>query len=148
MSDPVEWLTAKLGEIETRAQAAEKEAPSPWRSYDEQGIVEHSGPDSTSHLHYERGIQLWDSEGCREGWRRLCMDEAVAAHVAEMHPAMVLQLVAATRQVLELHRVTTNTPDGLPGCVSCGEHSEYPEGWPCATVKALAAGWGWTEASG
>lgn len=175
MADPVEWLTARLDEIETRAKAAEEKAPSPWLSYEDQGIVEHSGPEETSYMNFERGNQLWDTEGCREGWRRLCMDEAVAAHVAGMYPAMVLQLAAATREVINLHfpnfRYVPMTKDrwlhlqgaeavamasrpdevwkGDLTCDVCGEEyglGENPRAeWPCDTVKALATGWGWTD---
>jgi hypothetical protein len=138
MSDPAVWLTRHLAAVEETAKAAEEAAPSPWISYEDQGIVEHSGPDSDSYLNYERGNQLWDTEGCREGWRRLCMDEAVAAHVAGTHPAMVLRLVAATRRLLEWHA-------GNHECVSAEDNCVWVTEPACESIKELAKGWGWTD---
>lgn len=142
MSDPVEFLRVKLDEIEARAKAAEAIAESPWTagelSHDEEDMVFAASPVKLGWTRPK--YELWGTED--EIWG----SEAVAAHVAGWHPAMALQLVAATRQVLELHfhPFDTNTY-----CVLCGwgEGDGNPEDgyWPCGTVKALAKGWGWTD---
>lgn len=101
MTDIAAFIEARLSEVQAAANAAAAECPPPWKSYPGKGIVEHSGPESTNTFSYERGIQLWDSEGCTESWRRLCMDETVAAHVALNDPAHVLRQVKAIRRIVE-----------------------------------------------
>jgi hypothetical protein len=148
-----QFVADRLTEWQTVAEAAGKECPPPWKAYPDMGIVEHSGPESTNPFHYERGDQLWDSEGCTESWRRLCMDETVAKHVALNDPAAVLRQVAALRLISGLHR-PMNPEDVLPliypvkpVCNVCADwdgrdrDGAPPVSWPCPTFTTLAGMW-------
>lgn len=99
MSEPqfTSWLSNRLDEVEALASGAESLAKSPWRA--DGGRIEHSGGD----VDRDREKFLWDSQSCTEDWQPLCMRHGVAQFVAAFDPAMVLRLVAATRQLLELH---------------------------------------------
>lgn len=77
----------------------------------------------------------------------------VVAHTARHDPAAVLRRIAADRKILAAHPYTTrviNPGCGLQsagfGCENCHNWDGVPEGrGNCATVLALAEGWGWTE---
>lgn len=128
-----QFVADRLTEWQTVAEAAGKECPPPWKAYPDMGIVEHSGPESTNPFNWERGDQLWDSEGCTESWRRLCMDETVAAHVALNDPAAVLRQVAALRLIAAIHGVNHQCVP-IPGLIGWTEQ-------PCETMRALASMW-------
>ncbi len=76
-----------------------------------------------------------------------------ARHIARHNPTAVLRRIAADRKILAAHPHTTrvvNPADGRPsagfGCDNCHNWDGVPEGrGTCATVLALAEGWGWTE---
>ena len=76
-------------------------------------------------------------------------DEGVARHIARQSPAVVLRRIAADRKTLDLHApITVEYDDNSPptlACRTCGSHFEYPTAWPCATLRLLAEGYGWTE---
>lgn len=164
MSDPVEWLTEKLVEIEGTAEGA-KACGDTWTH-------NHHGGDywlitgSESGSAYDTPVVVYD-EGAP--------NEDQAAHIAACDPAMVLRLVAATRAVLELHypnfRYVPMTKDrwiylsgaeavamaartdevwkGDLECDVCGDENGGGENprlpWPCPTLRAVAAGWGWVD---
>lgn len=81
------------------------------------------------------------------------MKQPASDHIALNDPASVLRRCAADRKLIDLHQ-----PDGgdCPVCAwpeSCEEDSEGNSEWyrsafdaPCATLRALAEGYGWTEA--
>lgn len=147
MSDPVEWLSEKLTEAEALARKTmrggspiDDEEESHWYVAGS-GMVRNDTERITDliHIHDAPHIALWD-------------------------PAMVLQLVAATRALLELHRLEWNhdyaivAADGYvtgfsnkptrswPVCSDCGTGDPFtPEDWPCPTMRAVAIGWGWVD---
>jgi hypothetical protein len=66
----------------------------------------------------------------------------VAAHIARHDPARVQREIEAKRAILAEHQ---RAPKPLPGmswypCRVC-TRDRYPQSWPCATVRALAAVW-------
>jgi hypothetical protein len=89
-------------------------------------------------------------------------EQVTHASWIELHPAFdaflpdpdaVLRRIASDRKILEAHPYTTrviNPGCGLQsagfGCETCHNWDGVPEGrGNCATVVALAEGWGWTE---
>lgn len=146
LADPAAYLAAALDEAEATARAAAEECAPPWKSYPGKGIVEHSGPVPNYEGVFEREDQLWDSEGCTESWRRLCMDETVAKHVAVNDPAHALRVVAAHRKLLASHRPGGWQDSECQECVHGADHygDLLRESWPCDTVKILAEAYGWT----
>lgn len=78
-------------------------------------------------------------------------DESVA-HIAANDPESVLRRCAADRKLIAAHPVNRDVinekPDGMHGfgCFTC--HNEdlltIGYGW-CASLRALAEGYGWTE---
>lgn len=61
-------------------------------------------------------------------------------HIARHDPQRTLAMVAAHREILDLHRRSDEVPwDSI--CDRCGTAIEYPVGWPCDTVLALAKGY-------
>lgn len=70
------------------------------------------------------------------------LDEpAQAFHIARQNPARTLAMVAAHREILELHKRSDEVP-WYSVCDRCGTPLEYPVDWPCPTIKALAKGYG------
>lgn len=75
------------------------------------------------------------------------------AHIARNSPAAVLRRIAADRKILAAHPYTTrvvNPGCGMQsarfGCENCHDWDGVPEGrGNCATVLALAEGWGWKD---
>lgn len=153
MSEPqfTSWLSNRLDEVETLVNKAESLAKSPWRA--DGGRIEHSGDVADR----DREKFLWDSESCAEDWQPLCMRHDVAQFVGAFDPAMVLRLVAATRAVLELHErwelpkldYIGNNDWRQVGvryeCWHCINSDESHMNWPCPTLRAVAAGWGWVD---
>lgn len=102
-------------------------------------------------------------------------DQYQAAHITFWDPAMVLQLVAGARVMLELHEpnfryvpmskdrwiylsgaeavvMAARTDEVWKGDLECdvcgdenggGENPRLP--WPCPTLRAVSAGWGWVD---
>jgi hypothetical protein len=83
-------------------------------------------------------------------------DARVDDHIAHNDPAHVLAVVAAHRRIVELHSryLHVTDPDYAndpqlareldedfeeSNCKTCGSYFEYPEPWPCPTLRALAA---------
>lgn len=135
MTHPMlEWLNAQLDADEALARAAELEAPSPWRT--DGGTVSHGGPVKD----YEKGDQLWDSEGCSDYWQRLCMTENVVELVAQHDPATVVADIAAKRAILDQHRFYLDGGAREQLCQTCGgEGVMNVVSWPCNTVRLLAS---------
>jgi hypothetical protein len=77
-------------------------------------------------------------------------------HIAGQDPDAVLRRIAADRKILAEH-----ADDGYGDCKRCadnhdgdcecgtvsysGYHLREQLGYPCATIRNLAEGWGWTE---
>lgn len=148
-ADAVEWLQAKLTQVEEAARAA---TPGPWfaNAYDADwdgtgheasiGTQPHAckWPDAAADIvghGYEGG-----------GVERL----ADAQFIAASSPDVVLRRVAADRQILAEH-----APGGMAEerdeteCRVCsgptpGFSGSWPSATPCRTVLLLAEGWGWT----
>ncbi|MFI5880827.1 DUF6221 family protein [Streptomyces sp. NPDC051554] len=80
-------------------------------------------------------------------------NEADARFIAANDPAAVLRRIAADRKILEEHPHTTrvvNPGCGMQsagfGCENCHDWDGVPEGrGNCATILALAEGWGWKD---
>lgn len=53
----------------------------------------------------------------------------------------VPDLVAAVRAVLDLHR-ESSAPYDTGYCEGCNQAQEFPEDWPCPTVRAIATALG------
>jgi hypothetical protein len=78
---------------------------------------------------------------------------SMAEHIVLHDPEAVLQRIAAERKILAAHPYTTRVINPLCGqesagfgCETCHNWDGVPEGrGNCATVLALAEGWGWTE---
>jgi hypothetical protein len=76
-----------------------------------------------------------------------------ARHIVRHDPAAMLRRIASDRKILEAHPHATrviNPVSGTPsagfGCETCHDWDGVPEGrGNCATILALAEGWGWTE---
>lgn len=154
MSDPVEWLSNRLDGVEALATAAEIDAGSPWTveeniPTDQRDLVVASSPlpGFTSPVY-----ELWSAEGSDDVYG----SPAVAVHVAGMDPETVLRLVAATRAVLDEHPPITaisDFPQPTPSVQRCSRccdidgdgHDWEPLPWPCPTLRAVAAGWGWVD---
>lgn len=71
-------------------------------------------------------------------------------HIARHDPKRILAMVAAHREILELHTAAGQLPATAGGwyyCTTCGsgEAYEYPTEWPCQTIKSLAKGYGIEE---
>lgn len=60
-------------------------------------------------------------------------------------PATVLQLVSATRALLELHPLYNGACDICLAEVEPYVEAVHMEPYPCPTLLALAKGWGWTD---
>lgn len=74
-------------------------------------------------------------------------DEGVARHIARNNPAAVLRRIAADRKTFDEH---AENPYDLGYCRTCTVHEEgwavpVPAELPCATIRNLAEGYGWTE---
>jgi len=66
----------------------------------------------------------------------------MAEHIVRYDPHSVLQRITAERKQLDLHR------NELGKCAECGQGYELMDwgpDFPCATVRLLAEGYGWTE---
>lgn len=131
MSEPqfTSWLSSRLDEVEALAKSAAS-CGDTW-THNKGGGNPHLITGSRSDA-YRNSVVVYD-EGAPS--------EAQADHIATFDPAMVLRLVAATRAVLELHK----DQGGL--CETCDPQgsAEGLVGWPCPTIQAVAAGWGWVD---
>ena len=70
------------------------------------------------------------------------LDPAPGKFMAANDPAAVLRRIAADRKTLDLHQNVAGK------CDECGrgyELSDWGPDFPCATVRLLAEGYGWTE---
>ena len=141
MSDLTEFLLARIAEDEEAAKAA---SPSPWKYGDVESVAGGSLYDKTrmiASLHYE---QPTDHDGTIV--RHLLSDEADAngAHIARHDPARVLAECEAKRRIVEVHAKIREAYPGMtieenPCCAECSAGGEYPSGWPCATLAAIAS---------
>lgn len=70
-------------------------------------------------------------------------------HMARHDPAAVLRRIAADRQVIAAHPVTSDVRDiriTSFGCETCHRRDDQIDGRGyCDTITTLAEGWGWTE---
>lgn len=140
MTDPSAYLAAALDELESLANEASNEGP--WFPNAESDQVMCCRFEDDPDCDHEYCDVLGDgfslsNRVLRGNVRLICAND----------PARTLRLVATHRKLAELHSWTTNAPGGMRACVSCGSHDEYPIDWPCDTIRALAAAYGWTETS-
>ncbi|MGW2371735.1 DUF6221 family protein [Kitasatospora sp. NPDC001683] len=134
--DLVDWLRAELDRVEQTAQAAAAPDGPTWTH----------NPGDHWLISGESGHPLVYDEGTPTGEQ--------ARHIALWDPAKVLRRVATDRQIIDEHQSIPGA--GLDGtrcvamdaCTSCGTYDEYGVPWPCRTIRSLAEGYGWTEASG
>ena len=133
----VVWLREALDAAEEVADAAREGGEGRWQQPDPErmpGFIvgDHEG----YHVAYDEGYPTLEQ----------------AAHIVLHDPAAVLRRIAADRELLDLH-----ADDGYGECKTCS----VPDGTvevngieyemlahapaPCATVRLLAEGWGWTE---
>ena len=133
-ADPVVWLRAALDAAERGAQAAAKRAWSP-------------------HWEYDSSVrQIRDLNNGNE-LANIYFPE-IGNFSAANDPAAVLRRITADRKILAEH-----TDDGYGSCKRCaGDHEDDCEcgtvsgyhlrehlDYPCATMRLLAEGYGWTE---
>lgn len=101
-----------------------------WR-YAPGGEVEYvSTPEMLLHEYAETFRVTCDSEGILPA-----VDESVGPHIARHDPARVLRLVAAHREILELHA------EAYEACRACGGY------YPCPTIRHLASAYAETDSS-
>lgn len=113
----------------------------------------------------ETGDYLWDAKYLvlRRGDVSKAapeMDGSLADHIALNDPASVLRRCAADRKLIALHAVVPDhgrftegecPPDCdgehtvPPVCFSCRTYAGDPVQSPCATLRVVAEGYGWTE---
>lgn len=147
MDDPVEFLRTALDAAAEAARLAAAVDPSPWYEDVSDGTYtrQREGLDSVGLVRAADNVGLWD----RESSDALSMAGVTTTHIALHDPAAVLRRIAADRKQLELH--AENPYD--PGC--CGTCTVNEKGWaapvasevPCATIRNLAEGWGWTPSA-
>lgn len=138
MSDPVEWLTNRLDEVESRSRQSRFRE----RDYSNLRCPNNCKPGyiegyEQRALGRRKKVTTLMPCGCGVSPDFLFKPMPPGPEVE-----LVLRLVAATRQLLELHRSTIYYHDNVPACTICGFESRT---WPCPTLRALAKGWGWTE---
>lgn len=142
MSDPVEWLSNRLNEVESRSRQIrfQQQDYSNLRCPNncKPGYIE--GYEQTT-LGRRKKVTTLVPCGCE-----VSPDFLFKPMPPDPEVELVLRLVAATRRLLELHKPT---PQG--GWRSCCERclldldAVLLESWPCDSVIELAKGWGWTE---
>lgn len=135
MSDLAAWLLAQIEADEATARAA---GEGEW--FADHREVYRSSP-----------IQVLEivTEGRSSDMPSGCESPEIAAHIATHDPARVLAECEAKRRIVEMHAVVElkdwrSLDGGYPTCTvshaceTCGTYSEYPEAWPCDTLRALA----------
>jgi hypothetical protein len=75
-------------------------------------------------------------------WFQALSDE-IAEHIIHNSPEAVLRRCAADRKLLELHKPVEMTSEMADACAVCEVTGDYPY-YPCATIRLLAEGYGWT----
>lgn len=145
--DILAWTEATISRIEEAAQRATKGT---WRTHDTH--LDLGGHTATILVGRGNDTELlaWLPTMSYESWDETRNAWNNAEHIALNDPASVLRRCAADRKQLELHGPMEDPEvvgDDLH-CTSCrvtaiGEFDAAP--WPCATVRALAEGYGWTE---
>lgn len=120
-----DFLLARIAEDEAAARAAEASAVSPWTDERDEDVIDAGGSSLMDYADLRRGTP---------------------AHIARHDPARVLAECAALRAVVELHRPWATGYPEITACFSCGPMFDekfraeaYGEGWPCLTLRALAA---------
>lgn len=130
--------------ITAREEAAYAAPRSPWSvRVDDDAVV---APD---------GVTVAEAFALSGQQTRVILD-LIALH----QPASVLRRCAADRKLMELHAVVPDhgrftegeCPPGCDGehteppvCFSCRTYAGDPVQAPCATLRGLAEGYGWTE---
>ena len=71
------------------------------------------------------------------------LDADLATHIALNDPQSVLRRCATDRKLLELHKPVEMTGETADACAVCEVTGDYPY-YPCATIRLLAEGYGWT----
>lgn len=120
----VAWLVTQLNELEATARAA---SPGPWRA-----TAEHDEVIAVDDVTVAEGFALSGQQ------LRATVDYIVAND-----PQSVLDLVAAERAMLELHRDAgsgRNYGYVEHACAVCGIADSYAMPWPCDTLRLLASG--------
>lgn len=127
------FIAARLGDDEADALSADL---SPWEAWSAPGGGLYvSGPDETFGIH--------PGHHGEDGWRQA---ERNANHIARHDPVRVLADVAAHRAILAIHETISAAYPGCtiesdPCCRECSVEGEYPGGYPCPTLRVLAAIW-------
>lgn len=131
----VVWLREAMDAAQADAEAA---TPGPW----------------TAHPDDEEIRAADDTVARMRDYTRVMTNAQVEADMAlivtRADPAAVLRRIAADRKILDLHKPTRGDAwDGSKTvCDTCANASrEEIEGepYPCATLRLLAEGYGWTE---
>jgi hypothetical protein len=128
----VVWLREALDAAQADAEAATAATGGPHWHGSDSGLYSN---DASNHP----GPFLADAYGYT--------DPRVVAHVTRHDPAAVLRRIAADRKILAEH---AENPYDLGYCRTCTVHEDgwavpVPAELPCATIRNLAEGWGWTE---
>jgi hypothetical protein len=137
----VVWLREALGAAQADAEAA---TPGPWH------VTEY---DWQTDFDAGVGTSLGEVDVVGHGYEGGGVERVEdARHIVRHAPAAVLRRIAADRQLLDLHR---NDNGDCAVCADPLESSDDVEGnrewsrsaqyFPCATVRLLAEGWGWTD---
>ena len=134
----IAFLAARLDEDEAAAEAAAEDDGADWFANAKEGwdaderSVMYTGPSTL------RPGGTWDYPVCRS------LSVGAAEHIARHDPARVLREVEAGRTILAEH-FAEDRGESLPGadcgvCYYIGTPGS-PAGWPCRTLRALAAVW-------
>lgn len=137
--DIVEFLSARFDEEHADAVAAQEADPAPWRANTtNRGSTYERDNHGSGLVIAGDDTALWDCEGSNT----LCMTAPTARHVARWDPTRVLREVEAKRAILALHAPIEIETSDVGGdawagtvCYAC----EGGEGWPCTTLRHLAA---------
>jgi hypothetical protein len=121
MTDPTEFLAARLAEDEAAANACDM-WPAPWS-------MRPNGYSQT----------VWSSKPGVSSVA-VCQWSKTARHIVRWDPARVLAEVATKRRILAEHAPVPLAPKFHPevvACARCGTVGEYEVDWPCDTVLSL-----------
>lgn len=163
----VSFLTSKLDEAQLLAEAAKMRAQPPWTS--DRGMVVAAATVDNNAMHPDR--DLWDCEGAETlsmhpdvarfvasndpdvVLRRVAADRKIL-EIHSLEEESIHEFTGDYEERVDSEGRTTRyfPPGSITGsrrvgtrylCANC-ERSGDNEPWPCATVRALAEGWGYT----
>ncbi|MFJ9988598.1 DUF6221 family protein [Streptomyces globisporus] len=125
------YLDAAIARVETAARATTDHQP-----YDQWDAVGDDRDTETARMHWEvlKVARMYPTPAARD----------LAQHIALHDPESVLRRCAADRKLIALHRPVEMVEEMADVCTACEVTGNYPY-YPCATLRVIAEGYGWTE---